>query len=280
MLSAAAGNNLKNPELPSGTAPEAQILAMKVYSDILGTANEAVLISAMEDAVNLGADVICLSLGEPCGFSDSSASGVSIESAIREAEARGIIVVASAGNSGKLGQKSIYYDEYAISAPTTDKPDTGSIAYPGSSASAFTAACAKSNISIADYLTLSDGINIPYGDSNYMYLLPSGGKSFRNLFDGKALNYEIIDGIGKPEEFGSAPDLSGKLAVIERGDLTFVAKAQNAAEHGAIGVIIIDNQPDAMAALSVKMELSTAPIPVIIISKESGSLLKSTDTKI
>lgn len=279
MLSAAAGNNLNNPDLPSGTAPEAQILAMKVYSDLLGTADEAVLISAMEDALRLGADVICLALGEPCGFSDGSASGVSIEAAIKNAEALGVIVTAAAGNSGNLSKESVYYDEYAISATPTENPDTGTISYPGASPSALTAASAKGNLSISDCLTLENGKTIPYGDSNYMYLLPSGGKSFKSFFEGETFDYEIINGLGNPEDFGSDLNLTGKFAVIERGVLTFVEKARNAAARGAVGVIIIDNQIDAKATLSVKMELSDSPVPVIIVSMENGLLLKNAETK-
>ena len=47
----------------SGIAPDAQILAMKVFPDADGGAQEGVLINALEDSLRLGADMINLSLG-------------------------------------------------------------------------------------------------------------------------------------------------------------------------------------------------------------------------
>ncbi|MBQ8510436.1 MAG: S8 family serine peptidase [Clostridia bacterium] len=274
MLSAAAGNAANLPERQDGEAPEAQVLAMKVYSDIHGTATEASLLSAMEDAVKLGADVICLSLGEACGFADSSVSGVSLSAAIAKAEEMGVIVVASAGNSGKHGKESVYDEEYAISSPTTDNPDNGTIYYPGSVPEVFCAGSAESNIVTADCLLLPDGTKLPYGDSNYMYTLPSGGKSFTAHFAGQTLEYVFVRSFGDTEDFPADVDFTGKLAVIDRGSITFNEKTQNAAARSAVGVIIIDNQPDPQSALSVKMDLTEAPIPAIIVSAASGTLLR------
>lgn len=39
-------------------------------------------------------------------------------------------------------------------------------------------------------------------------------------------------------------DLSGKIAIIERGECTFVDKARRAMKAGAVAVIIFDNVPD------------------------------------
>ena len=53
-----------------GVAPQAQILAMKVFSSSGSNgATWADILAAADDAVALGADVINMSLGSTCGFS-------------------------------------------------------------------------------------------------------------------------------------------------------------------------------------------------------------------
>lgn len=275
VISAAAGNSA-SPDHAPGAAPEAQILAMKVFSDDTLTAGEADVIAAIEDAVTLGADVIYLAFGEPCGFYDASSGGLSLGSAIDAAKAAGVVVTAAAGDSRQIGYVSPYYSEAAILAPTTDRPDTGTISYPGS-ADAYAVGCAVTNIRSADCLLLGDE-KLPYGDTNHLWPLPTGGVSFRSYFGGQTFDYEFVPGLGRESDFDGI-DLAGKLAIIERGELTFNEKCRNAALHGAVGVIIVDTQPDPDTALDVRMDISESPIPAIIISSASASLLREAETK-
>ena len=46
-----------------GVAPEAQVMFMRVFSDLKATTGAALYVKAIEDAVKLGADSINLSLG-------------------------------------------------------------------------------------------------------------------------------------------------------------------------------------------------------------------------
>ncbi|TKV35121.1 hypothetical protein FDX20_00830, partial [Citrobacter sp. TBCS-11] len=52
-----------------GVAPEAQLLAMKVFtnSDTSATTGSATLVSAIEDSAKIGADVLNMSLGSDSG---------------------------------------------------------------------------------------------------------------------------------------------------------------------------------------------------------------------
>ena len=95
--------------------------------------------------------------------------------------------------------------------------------------------------------------------------------TFGSFFDGQAFEYVMVDGIGTAENFAAAGDLKGKLVVVKRGEISFMEKANNAAACGAVGLIVIDNTPDKFGALSVKMDLSEATIPAIIISAENGT---------
>ncbi|TVQ90925.1 MAG: peptidase S8 [Deltaproteobacteria bacterium] len=79
----------------AGVAPEATILPIKVLSRH-GSGSSAWIAAGIDHAADEGAQVINLSLG-------SAARSAVIETAIRKATERGVIVVAAAGNSGRKG---------------------------------------------------------------------------------------------------------------------------------------------------------------------------------
>ncbi len=67
--------------------------------------------------------------------------------------------------------------------------------------------------------------------------------------------------------------LSGKIALIRRGDCTFVEKILNAQGYGAVGVIIMNNiagQPIPMGGTATNVT-----VPSAMISKEDGDILEA-----
>ena len=68
------------------------------------------------------------------------------------------------------------------------------------------------------------------------------------------------------------PDgLAGKIALIERGTITFEEKVHRAADAGAVGVIVFNNLPGAFGGT-----LSTlADIPAVSIDREAGLRMRS-----
>ncbi|MDI3522324.1 MAG: aminopeptidase YwaD [Bacillota bacterium] len=79
----------------------------------------------------------------------------------------------------------------------------------------------------------------------------------------------LVDcGLGYPEEIPD--DVAGKIALIQRGEMTFLAKAQNAAAKGAAGVLIYNNQPGNFSGTMAE----NPGIPVASLSREDGLLLK------
>lgn len=81
-----------------GVAPDAQLLAMKVFSNnssIKGCYDDD-LIAAIEDSVKLGANVINMSLGSVSSNVDENDPE---QSAVRKASEQGVLCVISAGNS-------------------------------------------------------------------------------------------------------------------------------------------------------------------------------------
>ena len=80
---------------------------------------------------------------------------------------------------------------------------------------------------------------------------------------GKGLPEEVA--LAFAEGSGGGP-ASGRIALIERGGITFEEKVQHVADAGAIGAIVYNNRPGLFAgALG-----SQADIPVVAISRESG----------
>ena len=78
-----------------GVAPEAKVLNMRACSG--GLCSNGDLVNAIYDSVDLGADIINLSLG---GYELEDDGDPALEAAIEYARNRGVLVVAAAGNDG------------------------------------------------------------------------------------------------------------------------------------------------------------------------------------
>ncbi|OCA90390.1 aminopeptidase [Bacillus sp. FJAT-27225] len=66
--------------------------------------------------------------------------------------------------------------------------------------------------------------------------------SFTYGMDGKATGEIVYAGLGQVSELANL-DLTGKIALIQRGSISFADKVLNAAAKGAAGVIIFNNAP-------------------------------------
>lgn len=112
-----------------GAAPGAQILAMKIFPDNSNSGtDDTVILRALEDAWNLGADVVNLSVGTGAGFSGSDTmNGLYCRAYTQMAES-GVIVCCAAGNSGA----NVYAKTWGRPLPTGSYTDYGSVCSPGS----------------------------------------------------------------------------------------------------------------------------------------------------
>lgn len=89
-------------QLMYGVAPEAQVMFMRVFSDLKATTGAALYVKAIEDAVKLGADSINLSLGGANGSVVNMNENVT--AAIEAARRAGVSVVIAAGMMEHLVQ--------------------------------------------------------------------------------------------------------------------------------------------------------------------------------
>ena len=89
--------------------------------------------------------------------------------------------------------------------------------------------------------------------------------------DNGRVSGEIVPvGLGKEEELQKI-NLSDKIALIQRGEISFAEKVANSLKQGAKGVIIYNNEPGTIGASLG--EASKVHIPVVLMSKEEGEQL-------
>ena len=113
-----------------GVAPNAQILALKVFSDDLQypTTFTDIWLKALDDAIALGADAVNMSLGSSAGFSVEGEKYPETEM-FEKARKAGIVVAVAAGNDGTITDGNTYgvkplegnYDTALIANPALDE---------------------------------------------------------------------------------------------------------------------------------------------------------------
>lgn len=237
-----------------GVAPEAQLLAMKVFSNNpdFASAFSDDIVAAIEDSVAHGADVINMSLGSAAGYvSDDSAE----QEAVNKANESGVVVVISAGNeqySTAPYKLDGYYDTGIVGAPGTSKEALAVASYENTKLTGpsidYEAGSEKGNV----YYTLSE-VN------------PVGVLDNEN-------GYEVVDcGTGSSNDDFAGKDLKGKIALIKRGGNTFIEKKVNAQAAGAAGVIVYNKDGD-NTYINMATD-STVKIPAIFINNADGVTL-------
>ncbi len=229
-----------------GVAPEAQLLALKVF----GSGSTTLAARAMEWAVDPNddgdfadhLDVVNLSLGGSYGSTGDFENRV-----YENAVAAGVIVVAAAGNEGDT--------TFVSGAPSTGE-GVLAVAATWHDGMAFLALRVDEPQDVAgDYIASSAS----FGPS-----LTAEGVS------GQLMAAQPVDACA---DLGNAAALSGKVALIERGDCTFVSKIRRVQDAGAIGAVVINNEPG--WAIQMGGTGSDLTIPSLMIAQDDGVLLRA-----
>ena len=244
----------------TGVAPNAQLVAMKTFSDVMDTARSTWILAALEDCVVLGVDVINMSLGTAAGFARESDEEImnGVYDKIREA---GISVVVAASNS----YSSAYGSEANGNLPLTSNPDTGTVGSPGTYEGVLSVA--SINGEETPYLLYDktiiyfDESNTAAAEENDFCATLLGDK------DAIEIEYVVIPGVGRSADY-SGMDVTGKIALVRRGDNTFEEKAMIAEAQGAAGIIIYNN-----VSGEIKMNVGEAKLATCSISQNDGELL-------
>jgi subtilisin family serine protease len=252
-------------DLVTGVAPEAQLMIMKVFSDTIGDTGAYTedILAALDDSVILGADVINMSLGSPSGFSYEEDE--SIANVYDRIVNSGINLSVSAGNS----YSSTYNNGLNGNALATN-PDTSVVGSPSTySASTSVASVVNENYHAA-YFDV-DGNKITYTETASI-LDPKF--SDLSVVSGGAIRFVPVPNYGNPQDYEGIT-VSNQIAVVSRGAISFNEKLVNAYDNGAIGIVVINNQPG-----TISMAINDYHIPAVSITRADGATLLNSPDKI
>lgn len=88
---------------------------------------------------------------------------------------------------------------------------------------------------------------------------------------GGAVEGALVEaGLGRDQDF-AAVDVRGRIALVTRGETRFVDKTEAAARAGAVGIVIVNNQPGNVNGSLIG--LST--IPAVSVAQEDGAALRA-----
>ncbi|MCH5153611.1 MAG: leucine-rich repeat protein [Clostridiales bacterium] len=240
----------------TGVAPGAQIATMKVFSDYTSGAKTEWILAGLNDAVTLGVDAINMSLGSSCGFS-REVDEEEINKIYDSINDAGICLVVAAGNEYSSAQGSTWGNTNLAT-----NPDSGTVGSPGS----YTASLSVGSVSgVKTKYFMVDDHEIYFAESRLVGKIDSNNFVDELLGDKAEGEYEyvVVPGVGLSVNY-TGIDVTGKIAVIKRGNNSFEEKIKIAMDKGAIAVVCYNN-----ISGSVNMSIGTKPlIPSCFVSMD------------
>ena len=248
-----------------GVAPQAQILAMKVFSSSGSNgATWADILAAADDAVALGADVINMSLGSTCGFSTPEGEE-GVAEVLKNIASSGVMLSISAGNEYSAALGTRIGKGHAL----TQNPDYGTVASPSSYSQPLSIASVEKADSIDScYLTVGER-KVAFNDTvedKTVENVKDDSPSFRSLA-GKELEYVVVPNAGETTDYDGL-NVKGKIALVSRGSVEYNVKKNAAKEADAIGILVYNNEPGMLY-----MQLDNYDLPSAFISQADGKAL-------
>ncbi|REE78569.1 S-layer family protein [Paenibacillus taihuensis] len=257
-----AGIAAGSSDVLQGVAPEAQLIAEKVFSETEAGALTEDIIKGIDHATAMKADVINMSLGASSTFDKRDANDP-MGIAIRNATDAGVVVVVAACNASNA------YDDKGESGASIrlgETPDLNKIGNPGVYPDSFTVAAAN-NIVVQHDVTFSYSFDAPF-------ITGHGLDAWKGLdvWDNDSISLVGLrnDHLGYDEDYEGV-DVTGKVVLIKRGSLTFNDKVKIAKEHGAIGAIVYNSD----ATKKPPTPQGQMEIPFSFISYEEGTALEA-----
>ena len=254
-----------------GMAPDAQLFIMKVFGSS-GGAYDSDYMVAIEDAIVLDCDVVNLSLGSSVqGWTFDDTYQDILNNLTNREHNEGMVVSISAGNA--------YDFAFMTSARDLYRDDvyyhTGGS--PGSFVNSLCVAAAQN--------TIIKGTPMQFNGSQDVYYYESTENSDGEAYTNPALStivgtydYVYIDSAGTAADYSainSAVSLSGKVVIVNRGEISFVEKGENAKSYSPKAVIIANNTDG-----TIYMDLSdfTGTFPMVTITQKDANRIKEGGT--
>ena len=238
-----------------GIAPKAQLALMKVFTDYdakgigqkIGLSNstgayDTAILEALEDCIKLRVDGINMSLGSD--LDDFDSDSITLKT-LTKLHNMGILSAISAGNSGKTSYAST--GAYANWMP--ESVETGIMSSYANNAASMTIASGHPTKIFYENAFVFNNQNIAFEDQivNRPGLDDDYDKEFRisDLFKNVSqVDWVYVPGFGTSGDYKGL-DVEGKIAVVNRGSTAFADKYSIAVDKGAIGLVIINNDPTA-----------------------------------
>ena len=268
VASTAAGNVGVNDAV-MGVAPQAQIINMNVFKST-GGASYADILAALEDCILLGVDVANLSLGSDCGYIDYDSEDAFTKSLLDVFERTGesgVSLAVAAGNA----YNAAYGDAFGGKALASN-PDYGLVSEPSTYGESLSVAAVSNGMVKGPYVTVG-GKNLAYQDSATISE-DENAKPFRGLSARGSIEYVVVPNYGAEEDYAGL-DLTGKIALVQRGGgMYYEQKERNAANAGAIGMLVYNNVPGMLY-----MSITDWKIPCAFISQAAGEYMKQQEAK-
>ena len=247
----AANGNTDNGGV-RGVAPNAQLLAMKVFSNdaLVSTVYEEVWLKAIDDSVKLGADVLNMSLGMGSGYSRDGVSPTN--EAFNRAKAAGVVCAVAMGNDRVTNWGGEGKTNLAIN------PDFGTTGHPAVADPSY-AVASMENTNLKGRNVLVEGKDIAISTGTAEGADEDTTTGYREY---------VHVGLGNTEEDYNGQDVTGKIVLAQRGVASFNDKAVLAKSKGAAGIVIY-NTPDGNN-LSFMSGMENKEFPSVFISNEDG----------
>ena len=238
-----------------GVAPDAQLVIMQVFQSG-GGARWDTIMAALEDCVRLEVDAANLSLGMAAGFVDPEGDMLDTVNLFKDS---GIQLVIAVGND----TNNAYMNAWGLDMSLIENPDIGLTGSPATYSAALSVGSMDNNGYEMMYITVG-GRDIGFNDT-----AATQATSFIYNFMSQELEYVYVPGFGTEEDYEGI-DVTGKIALISRGETSFPEKQALAQEKGAIGVIIYNN---AAGMFAMQINDGEGNIPAVSITKEAGEFM-------
>ena len=254
-----------------GMAPNAQLLIMKVFGSS-GGAYDSDYFVALEDAIVLGCDSANLSLGSAApGWTFDSTYQDILNNLVNKEHNDGMVVSISAGNSYAFADftdsRNIYKDDVHY--------HTGGS--PGTFVNSLGVASADN--------TLTKGMPLVFNGSQKVFYAESTGDSDGNTYTNPAINtiagsynFVYIDAVGNPADFSAVNakvSLSGKIVIVNRGELSFSEKGNNAKSYSPKGMVVANNED---GTINMNLADFTGDFPMVSITLKDANQIKANST--
>jgi minor extracellular serine protease Vpr len=229
------------PYDPSGVAPGAMLGNFNVFPGTLDNARSEDILNALQRAYELGFDVANLSLG-----GGSNGAQDLLSRAVDRFDRAGMVIAIAAGNSG---------------------PGDRTVESPGFAARAIAAGASTVGHFVGAPVTTADGHRFGAASGEFPTVAQDLTAPLAVVMEG---GIDPVTTLGMACTALAPGSLTGKIALISRGECSFSTKIRNAQEAGAVAVIIVNNVAGDPISMASDGTPDQPTIPAYMVGLEDG----------